>query len=446
MTADAQLDEDALPGYEYSLSIWGRLGERFGLVALRPKLFRDVKVRRVDDEVELVQSSTGRLIDISPEEARIARRFDGSQTIAEIITAELLSGKPVAIDTALVLFDRVVRAGMVENFPPNMFKQLDNYLARTAVETQRKFRRTAQPDVVYSDDDDPGEIARRERESSGAPLSQYEQVPWRPRTPLVAERAQFLRTVELLKNLDSWAIGMLAEELHEETFPAASNVVTEGELADRFFIIRSGEINVTKLEEGQLVPKRIAKLNPGEWFGEIGLLEGEKRNANVRVGPSRPAQLFSFDANTFERLIAPHISSYRGRQRMVKRRDQLRKIELFAGLEQDDLDRLALAIREHQFPASTPVITQGEGGDRFYLVIEGSVGVVRDGVPVAKLTKGDFFGETALLFTDERTASIITIDDAVLWSIDKAGFTEMLRGHILRRRDMMPTLLNRLKE
>ncbi|MBC7645155.1 MAG: cyclic nucleotide-binding domain-containing protein [Thermoleophilia bacterium] len=465
--------EDARPhpGYDLSGSFWGTLGERFGIVSVRPQLAGDVRIRRVGDDSELVQLSTGRVLELAPDEVRIVRCFDGNHTIAEIIAAEISSGAPLRIEPVLQLVERVGRAGLTDAQFADIFHQLETYLTRQAVEMLPRYRQRQPTPVEGEVADVPpaggdGDVTRS--------LHMYEQVPWRARTPLLAERAQFLRGVKLLRTLDSWAIGLLAEAAHEETFPAASNVVAEGDLAKRFYIVRSGEINVVRVEDisgsktetdTRVVEeahcdeheheheqtegysggrRRVAKLVSGDWFGEVGLLEGARRNATVRVGAMRPAQLYSFDADTFERLISPYLTNYRGRQRIVRRRERLRRFPLFTELDHAALDRVAQAVKEHRVPASTTVFSQGDDGDRFYMVMDGSVGVVRDGVPVAKLTPGDFFGETALLFAPQRTASVISIDDSRLWSIDKATFVDMVREQLLRRHDILPTVMNRL--
>lgn len=424
-------------GQDLQLSLWGRLGERFGLVSLRPRLTADTRVRRIGDEVELVQISTGRVLPLEGADVRLVRQFDGERTILEMIVAEMGAEGRLEIERVLGLVDRVMRAEMLENFPPNIFRQLENHLARQSVSLKR--------DMEQGDWEAGAQLGRELAGEGGAPglLPGSEQVVWRPRTPMLAERAQFLRSVELLRSLDLYSIGALAEAAHEEAFPAAHNVVTEGDAPERFYIVRSGELNVTRRdEEGK--PRRIARLNPGDWFGEAGLLDDRARNASVRVGPSRPAQVYSFDANVFETIISPHIDAFRGRQMLAKRRERLAQIPLFSSLASSDLERLAQAVKEVHAPAQTVVFRQGEPGDRFYVIVEGAVGVVKDGVPVAKLTEGEFFGETALLFTRERTATVATTEESTFWTIDGPAFERMVREHLMGRRDMMPTVLNRL--
>lgn len=419
------------PVYDLSLSFWHRLGEQFGLVALRPKLARDVRVRREGDSIDLEQVSTGRSIPIGDEDVRLLRQFDGTRTIAEMIVQSIGEERRLTIQPLLELVDRVVRAEMLDNFPPNMFRQLDTYLARRAVALARYLREHRPADVLAG------------AEPTTDPVSQYEQSPWRPRTPLLAERAEFLRKVELFRSLDAVTIGALAEAAHEEAFPAATNIVTEGSPADRFYVVRTGEANVTKRDETG-TPRRIARLGPGDYFGEAGLLESAARNASVRAAPSRPVQAYSFDPQVFERIISPHIDRFRGRAAIGKRRARLEQIELFSALNHDEVERLAQAVKEHRVPSGTTVVRQGEEGDRFYIVVEGKVSVLRDDARVAELGPGDFFGETALLFTSERTASVCTDEESVLWSIDKHAFQRMIREQLLGRRDLMPTVMNRL--
>src|SRR6059058_2858928 len=56
---------------------------------------------------------------------------------------------------------------------------------------------------------------------------------------------------------------------------AGEKLATEGEFAHEFFVIAEGSADVT--HDG----RTIAELGPGDFFGEIGLLETERRTANV---------------------------------------------------------------------------------------------------------------------------------------------------------------------
>jgi CRP-like cAMP-binding protein len=422
-------------------SLWYRLGNRFGLVSLRPRLVDDAKVEKREDTLMLVCRSRDSELELSAAEARLIPDFDGTKTISEMVLAELGQQGRLEIEPILNLVDRVMRAEMLENFPPNMFRQLDAHLEQRAVRVVVPGKPVGHepiPDPVHAHDHDEDADG-----DDGAPVSDFEQAPWRPRTPMLAERVRFLRSMELLRGLDLPTLGSLAEALHEEAFPAASNIVKEGQESDRFFIIRSGEANVLARVEGEL--RRVAKLGPGDYFGESGLLDNTIRNATVRSSPARPLVAYTVEGDTFERIISPHVAAFRGRQLVSKRRARLQEVALFSSLGDAELERLARIMHEHHVPEGRTIFEQGEVGDRLYVIVEGGASVIRDGVPVAELGEGDFFGETALLFTTQRTATVTASQDSTIWSLDKPAFEALMRGYMLGRRDMMPTLLNRAR-
>ena len=87
--------------------------------------------------------------------------------------------------------------------------------------------------------------------------------------------AKQLEGVSLFADLSKHERGMLARWTDEVSVPAGYALATEGEFAHEFFVIEEGTAEVTR--DGE----RIAELGPGEFFGEIGLLETERRTASV---------------------------------------------------------------------------------------------------------------------------------------------------------------------
>jgi len=72
------------------------------------------------------------------------------------------------------------------------------------------------------------------------------------------------------------------------------------------------------------------------------------------------------------------------------------------------------------------IVTQGETGDRMYVIQSGTVEVVRDDganlVKLAELKRGDFFGEMALFDKDVRSATVRAQGEARVLTIDKKMF------------------------
>jgi len=84
-----------------------------------------------------------------------------------------------------------------------------------------------------------------------------------------------LRHVPLFEELDASELQSIADSMHEANAPAGATVTVEGGPGDGFFVIESGEAEVTI--DGQ--PR--ATLTAGDYFGEVALLLGSTRTATV---------------------------------------------------------------------------------------------------------------------------------------------------------------------
>jgi CRP/FNR family cyclic AMP-dependent transcriptional regulator len=84
-----------------------------------------------------------------------------------------------------------------------------------------------------------------------------------------------LRRVELFSSLSKRELEQLARWTDEVSVPAGRELATEGRFAHEFFVIVEGGAEVVK--DGE----RIAELGPGDFFGEIALLETDRRTASV---------------------------------------------------------------------------------------------------------------------------------------------------------------------
>jgi hypothetical protein len=107
----------------------------------------------------------------------------------------------------------------------------------------------------------------------------------------------------------------------------------------------------------------------------------------------------------------------------------LQTLPLFAPLPQTLLERLAAAAVEVRVPPMTAVITQGEAGDRFYVIRGGHAAVEVDGVETGELGPGDFFGEIALLRDVPRTATVRALDALDLYALERDDFLAAVTGY-----------------
>ena len=107
----------------------------------------------------------------------------------------------------------------------------------------------------------------------------------------------------------------------------------------------------------------------------------------------------------------------------------IRGLPIFAPLSQPIVERLALALRRIEVPAGTAVITEGDVGDRFYIVESGRVEATYRGEHLSYAGPGEPFGEIALLHDVPRTASVTTVEHTVLRSLDQDVFLAAVTGN-----------------
>ncbi len=107
----------------------------------------------------------------------------------------------------------------------------------------------------------------------------------------------------------------------------------------------------------------------------------------------------------------------------------LRRCPVFAPLPLATTEGLARRMVPLEVRAGTDIIAQGEEGDRFYLIAEGTVEVIQDGVLRRRQGPGDSFGEIALLHGVRRTATVRAVSDTRLLAIDRDPFLLSVTGH-----------------
>jgi CRP-like cAMP-binding protein len=86
-----------------------------------------------------------------------------------------------------------------------------------------------------------------------------------------------LRQVPLFNSLDKKELGTLAKLVQEHAYEPGSVIVKSGEGGHGLYIIREGKVSI--IQDG----KTVATMGPGQFFGEIAVLDGGLRTADVRA-------------------------------------------------------------------------------------------------------------------------------------------------------------------
>jgi CRP-like cAMP-binding protein len=111
--------------------------------------------------------------------------------------------------------------------------------------------------------------------------------------------------------------------------------------------------------------------------------------------------------------------------------------EAFSQLPPHDIQRMIRALEPVSYRAGDSVIRQGDEGDYFYIIREGSCSVTRLAsgkgwdVPLAELGAGDCFGEDALVSDGHRNASVTMLTDGSLMRLSKQQFLDILKKQLV---------------
>ena len=109
--------------------------------------------------------------------------------------------------------------------------------------------------------------------------------------------------------------------------------------------------------------------------------------------------------------------------------DVLKKVPLFADLDDRELEQIASSMRERRIAAGEVVLEQGAGGAGFFVVDEGQADVTVDGSAVGTVGPGDYFGEIALLTGSDRTATVTATTDMVCYGMTPWDFKPLVESN-----------------
>jgi CRP/FNR family cyclic AMP-dependent transcriptional regulator len=107
------------------------------------------------------------------------------------------------------------------------------------------------------------------------------------------EKIDMLGSMPLFEGLDADDLGGIADRTVEVDYGAGGVIVREGEIGTGFFVVVSGAVRVVR--DGETV----STLGPGEFFGELSVLDHRPRNAQVVAAePTACLALASWDLET----------------------------------------------------------------------------------------------------------------------------------------------------
>jgi CRP-like cAMP-binding protein len=246
----------------------------------------------------------------------------------------------------------------------------------------------------------------------------------------IRDRLKLLEGVAFLEALPEAVAERLARAAHVRKLSAGTQVVRQGDRGDEFFVISEGRATVMVRSQGD--DHVVGNYAAGDFFGERALLGGGVRAATIVA--DTPLKLLVFDKGVFWRELAGPLQWRARIEQAIEERQRLHAVPLFRGLGERQLDILAVKMSVRPFAVGDVLIRQGDAGDAFYVVREGSVSVLQQEGRVrrklATLSSGGYFGEIALLRDAPRMASVVGADAGSVWQLGRRDFQDIVARHL----------------
>jgi len=226
--------------------------------------------------------------------------------------------------------------------------------------------------------------------------------------------------------LEQTDLGIVIGAMKEVQVEAKQRVINQGDAGDFLFVIESGNLEciITTPEGAEKVVKTCTS---GDVFGELALLYNCPRAASVQSVDK--AILWQLDRDTFNHIVKEAAQKKRSRYDAF-----LSKVPLLASMDAYERSQLADALKSETYSGGQTIVTQGEVGQKFYIVEEGEAVATKGGVEVMSYATGDYFGELALLKNQPRAATIVCKGPAKLLSLDSGSFKRLLNVNDLMER------------
>jgi len=216
---------------------------------------------------------------------------------------------------------------------------------------------------------------------------------------------------------------MAIERVRLIPLAVGETLFSRGDPGDDLFVVAWGEVAV-------LVPKEVARLSEGDFFGEISLLADQPRTATVRA--TVDSQVLAFDRALLRDLVEASPDLLVVLLRFLRERLIVTLAEtsnLFAPFTA--LERLGLTARFQflEIDEGLRVIEEDGKSAGLFILLAGEAQAFSGGRLVARLVPGDVFGEISLMTGEPATASVTAICKSFLLFLPRTDFSEIIMTH-----------------
>jgi len=175
---------------------------------------------------------------------------------------------------------------------------------------------------------------------------------------------------------------------------------------------------------------QLGELHSGAFFGEIALVGGTKRTANVIA--AEDVWLLEIPARALETAAQKHpqlaeVIAFHARARLLS--NVLRTSELFKPLDENVREELLAKFSSELVPQGMTFIRDGEANDALWVIVSGTARVSSGGAAVAELQPGSAVGEMSLVSGAPAGADVTALEPLVLLKLAKKDFDAVVKRY-----------------
>lgn len=250
-----------------------------------------------------------------------------------------------------------------------------------------------------------------------------------PKTDEQRQRLQeACRDILLFKNLDPEEMSQVLDAMFEKFFTEGEHIIDQDDDGDNFYVIESGKFNIFVKVDG--ADKLVGCYDNRGSFGELALMYNTPRAATIIA--TSPGALWCLDRLTFRRIIVKNNAKKRKMYEAF-----IETLPLLTSLELSERMKVVDVLSTRVYNDSQQIIAQGDLADCFYIVESGQVRITmkrsrtkkdqeEEEVDIATCSRGQYFGELALVTNKPRAASAYAVGSVKCLVMDVKAFERLL--------------------
>ena len=201
---------------------------------------------------------------------------------------------------------------------------------------------------------------------------------------------------------------------------------------DKLYCILCGDF-VTK-NKNTNPPKIINVAKRGQLFGENIIRQNERiKNDIYAQGECRVIEIVWDELMTILAKVSGLIND-NGKQdpfEFIEQWEYIKRTDLLRTTPDNQLIKICSMMKSEKFSKNEYIFKEGTIGDKFYLIKQGYVAILKANKNVRILEKGNCFGEWALISNKPRSATVQAKEDCILYSLTKSDFVQIFNKNIL---------------